>query len=413
MQNIFPGLKYLLIIVTSFYLFSCIPQTKETSPEINIPIVKVHLNTITATDTIKFDGSYFMDTEEARYEFGKSNDEVFISLVKDGYKVYNDNRLFLFRKTDKIAFVPGDKSATFAINDYSYEGELRVITADSNSLYLINNIDLESYLKGVVPAEIFTNNDTLIDAVKAQAICARSYSLKKMGHNKNKPFHMYSDVRDQVYNGASIRTTLGDFSVDETRGSILIHGKEIADIYFHASCGGVLEAIENVWSRKAKAYLSSGQDVIGKQFADIESPYFRWTQERSSGQLDTLYKHSFGISHLADIVRDTMDIPFTVNVSERYDSGRIKKMFIQYGTDRRELSGYQIRRFFGWPPGTLLPSTLLKFTSNDSELVIQGAGNGHGVGLCQYGAMYKAQKGLQYYHILQSYFPGTTLKKLY
>ena len=108
-----------------------------------------------------------------------------------------------------------------------------------------------------------------------------------------------------------------------------------------------------------------------------------------------------------------MNIPFVLDVSERYNSGRIKKMSIRYGVDRRELSGYEIRRFFGWPPGTLLPSTLVKFSSHDSLLSIEGAGNGHGVGLCQYGAMYKAQKGLQYYHILQSYFPGTTLKKLY
>jgi len=413
MYKIFPDLKSLLLMTLSFYVFSCMPQIKESVPRINIPTVRIHLNTIAVTDTIRFDGTYFMDTEEARYEFGKSNDEVYISLIKDGYKINNNNRLFLFRKTDKISFIPENQAATFAINNHRYQGELKISTADSSSLYLINHIDLESYLKGVVPAEIFTDNDTLIDAIKAQAICARSYSAKKMGINKNKPFHMYSDVRDQVYKGSSIRTTLGDFAVDETRGSILVHGKDVADIYFHASCGGVLEAIENVWSGQPKTYLSSSQDVIGKQFADIESPYFRWKQQRTAGQLDSLYKYSFGISHLSDVVQDTVDIPFTINVSERHESGRIKKMSVQYGTDRQELAGYQIRRFFGWPPGTLLPSTLLKFSSYDSSLLIQGAGNGHGVGLCQYGAMYKAQKGLQYYHILQSYFPGTTLKKLY
>ena len=394
-------------------MFSCMPQGKEADSTLNIPTIKVHLITITNIDTISFDGTYFMDTEEARYEFGKSNDEVYISLAKNGYKVFNDNRLFVFRKRDKITFIPEEKSSTFTLNNNSYEGQLNILAADSNSLYLINHIDLESYLKGVVPAEIFTDNDTLIDAVKAQAICARSYSVKKMERNKSKAFHVFSDVRDQVYKGAGIKTVLGDFSVDETQGSILVHGKEIADIYFHASCGGMLESIENVWSGQSKPYLSSRQDIIGKQFADIESPYYRWTQQRTPGQLDSMYFFNFGVSHLTDVVQDTMDIPFTIRVSERYDSGRIKKMFVQYGTNRRELSGYQIRKFFGWPPGTLLPSTLLKFSTNDSTLEIHGAGNGHGIGLCQYGAMYKAQNGLQYYHILQSYFPGTTLRKLY
>jgi stage II sporulation protein D (peptidoglycan lytic transglycosylase) len=401
-----------LIIMFSFYMFSCMPPAKETSQELNIPVVKIHLKTVSGTDTIKFNDTYFLNTEEARYEFGKSNDKVFISLVKDGYKVYNDNRLFLFRKTDKISFIPQNAAATFTINNNSYQGELRLKTADS-LLYLINDIDLESYLKGVVPAEIFTDNDTLMEAVKAQAICARSYSLKKMDVNKDKPFHMYSDVRDQVYRGSTIRNVLGDFAVDETRGNVLVYGKNIADIYFHASCGGILEAVENVWPGETKKYLSTTQDVIGKQFADMESPYFRWVQRRTPGQLDSLYNYSFGISHLTDEVQDTMDVPFILKVSERYKSGRIKKMSVQYGTDRRELNGYEIRRFFGWPPGTLLPSTLIKFKGNKSVLAIQGAGNGHGVGFCQYGAMYKAQKGLQYYHILQSYFPGTTLKKLY
>ena len=123
---------------------------------------------------------------------------------------------------------------------------------------------------------------------------------------------MYSDVRDQVYKGSSARTTLGDFAVDETRGSVLLHGKKIATIYFHASCGGVLEAAENVWSGQAQPYLLSTQDVIGKQFADSESPYFRWEHKRSAGQLDTLFKNSFGVSYASDVVTDTIDIPFTV-----------------------------------------------------------------------------------------------------
>lgn len=413
MQNIISVLKKVLLVLLFFIMFSCVPRGKETETTLNIPTIRVHLKTITNIDTIQFDGTYFMDTEEARYEFGASNDEVYISLIKDGYKVYNDNRLFLFRRRDIVKFLPEKTPSTFTLNNNSYEGQLNITAADSNSLYLINHIDLESYLKGVVPAEIFTDNDTLIDAVKAQAICARSYSVKRMEKNKNKSFHIFSDVRDQVYKGAGIRTVLGDFSVDETRGSILVHGKQIADTYYHASCGGMLESVENVWSGQSKPYLSAAQDVIGKQFADIESPYFRWTQQRTPEQLDSLYNFNFNISHLNDTVQDTMDIPFTIHVSERYKSGRIKKMSVQYGINRQELSGYQIRKFFGWPPGKLLPSTLLKFSTNDSALVIQGAGNGHGVGLCQYGAMYKAQKGLQYYHILQSYFPGTTLRKMY
>lgn len=389
------------------------PRSAEETKNIQIPEISVLLKTISQTDTVHFNDTYIMQTEEARYEFGKSNDEVYITPVNDGYKVFNDNRLFLLRKTDKIAFLPDSKSSTFTYKKNGYNGQLKIVMADSGSLYLINNLDLESYLKGVVPAEIFTDNDTLIEAVKAQAICARSYALKKMENSKAKPYNVFADIRDQVYGGAGIQTVPGDFAVDETRGIVIMYGKGIADIYFHASCGGMLEDASNVWPGEKESYLATRQDVIGKQFADIQSPFYRWTQKRTRAQLDSMYEYNFGISHLSDVVKDTIDIPFTVKVSERYPSGRIKKMYVQYGTDRHELSGYQIRRFFGWPPGTLLPSSLLRFSSTDSVLVIHGAGSGHGVGLCQYGALYKAQRGLQYYHILQSYFPGTTLKRLY
>ena len=108
-----------------------------------------------------------------------------------------------------------------------------------------------------------------------------------------------------------------------------------------------------------------------------------------------------------------MDISIRILVKERSASGRVTKMVVNYGEDQRELKGYEIRRFLGWPKGDLLPSTLFSLSASDSSIIIKGAGNGHGVGMCQYGAMYKAQKGLQYYHILQSYFPGTVLKKVY
>ena len=77
------------------------------------------------------------------------------------------------------------------------------------------------------------------------------------------------------------------------------------------------------------------------------------------------------------------------------------------------LKGFGIRRFFSGPNGSILPSTFFKLVSSDSLIVIQGGGHGHGVGLCQYGALYKAEKGLKYYHILQTYFPGTNLEKVY
>jgi stage II sporulation protein D len=406
-------LKLLRTGVLILLIQACIPQVKEKPIPSVIPKVKVLISTITLVDSLQFDGIYFMETEEARYEFGTKNNNIFIALAPNGYKVYNENRMFLFRKSDIISFIPDGQGAHFFLNKKKYNGTLKIIQQDSLNIYLVNELDVETYLKGVVPAEIFTNQEILTEAVKAQAVCARSYVLKKMEQNVTRHFHVYADVRDQAYGGQGIRTALGDLAVTQTSGSILMYGTDVADIYYHASCGGVLECAENVWPGRTKIYLQTHQDVMGKQFADIESPYFRWKEERTITQLDSLFFHNFGVTYLHNSVTDTVNIPLTIEVQERYHSGRVKKLVVEYGTVKQELSNYKIRSFLGWPPGKLLKSTLINFTATDSSLIINGAGNGHGVGMCQFGAMFKAKNGLQYYHILQSYFPGTTLKKIY
>ncbi len=404
-------LKFLIFII--FLLSSCIPQKIDEKQSLNIPTIKILLSKVNSADTLHFNGTYFLETEEARYEFGTSNNTVYLSMVSNGYKIYNDKRLFLFRRTDKVSFIPQKKEFTFKYDKKEYSGDLTLVNADSSTLMLINKIDLESYLQGVVPAEIFTNDQDQLEAIKSQAICARSYALKKMNDRKEIAYHVYADIRDQAYGGAGQRTKLGDQAVLETTGSVLLFDNKLADTYFHASCGGVLEDAGDVWNGPQITYLKSQQDVIGKEFADIGSPYFRWKKERTVGQLDSAFTNFFGISYLNNIVQDTMDIPLRMVIKERTPSGRVKKMVVNYGTDQQELKGYEIRRFLGWPIGSLLPSTLFNLSSSDSKIIINGAGNGHGVGLCQYGAMYKAQKGLQYYHILRSYFPGTVLKKVY
>ncbi len=405
--------KNLILLLLLLLFIACIPQNKSAQDAINIPVIKVLLAEINNADTLNFNGTYFLETEEARYEFGPSNSTIYIQVLKNGYKIYNEKRLFRFRKSDRVELVPADARATIQLNNGEYSGRFSLFSKDSLSLYFVNQIDIESYLQGVVPAGIFTTNIDYLEAIKAQAICARTYALKKMDERNQKPFHVFADVRDQVYGGVGKRTKLGDLAVLETQGSTLLYNNALANTFFHSSCGGVLEDASDVWQGPQLPYLKSQQDVIGKEFADGKSPYYRWIKERTVSQLDTMFNYTFGTTYLNKPVQDTMDIPLRMRVTERSPSGRVTRMIVNYGTDQHELKGYEIRRFLGWPGGSLLPSTLFKLSSSDTSIIIKGAGNGHGVGMCQYGAMYKAQKGLQYYHILQSYFPGTVLKRAY
>jgi stage II sporulation protein D len=103
-----------------------------------------------------------------------------------------------------------------------------------------------------------------------------------------------------------------------------------------------------------------------------------------------------------------------MQIRDRNKSGRVSDLFVEYNDTTLSLNNYEIRRFLGWPPGRLLQSTLFKIRqSTDSSFVIEGGGAGHGVGMCQWGAMQMSGEGFRYYHILGKYFKGCFLKKLY
>jgi stage II sporulation protein D len=190
---------------------------------------------------------------------------------------------------------------------------------------------------------------------------------------------------------------------------------DLADIFYHSTSGGVLEAAENVWPNYKQPYLQSRQDALGKTFADENSPYFRWSDSLSIGQLDNIFNHRFNKSYINQSVQDTTDLVFETKILKRTSSGRVAEMQISYGDTTFTLQNYEIRKFFSQPQKQILPSTLFTISSiSDSLLVINGGGFGHGVGMSQFGAMNMSEKGFKYYDILvNKYFVGTYLKKVY
>jgi len=404
--------KILLVGLFIALLSSCQPPNRAAHPRSQAPQIRVLIGEISGTDSLRFDGNYTLSAPEAKYELMRSS-VFYLRTDSKGYRLYNDKRLFMLRGNDKIVLEPQSGQGDVFYKQKYYSGTLSIIMAENGKIWLVNSLPLDSYLRSVVPSEIFTHKVADLEAIKAQAVCARSYALLKMKQRANQDFDVYGDVRDQAYNGRKVQSPLGNTAVDQTRGSVLMYQGKIAKTYFHACDGGLSEAPQNVWPGISEPYLQVKQDVWVDSFACKDAPVFRWQKSFSIGQLDSLFEQMFHVSYQDSMVSDTTLIPFKISIKQRSTSGRVQQIQINYGRQSQGLSGFDIRRFFSGPDGKKLPSTLFKLSLSDSLLIINGAGHGHGVGLCQYGALYKAENGLKYYHILRTYFPGTNLEKVY
>ncbi len=393
--------------------FACQPNMIHTNLN-KAPDIRVLLAKVSQTTPLLFQGTFVLYSEEAAYELGSNNNNLDISLLKDGFKLSNPKRIFTFRNEDIVRLFPKEKSSWFTFKNKTYKGGIILSVNADEKINVVNKLSLEEYLKGVVPAEMPSGNPAYLEALKAQAVCARSYSLKKMLDRKAQPFDLYADVRDQVYGGRDAEKPLATEALAATRGDVLMFHDTLATVYYHSTCGGVLEAVQNVWDTKHFPYLQPQKDILGSGFACSVSPLFRWERRFDFTEIDSLFKLRFNKSFLHQTVSDTVPLVFKTQVLNRTAQGRVQKMQLTYGDTCATLEGYALRRFFSKKKEGALPSLFFSLTSNDSTIILNGGGSGHGVGMCQWGALNMSQKGFKYYDILvNKYFKGTYLKKVY
>ena len=405
--------KSLLLILLALILGACQPHIS-TPVSRNTPFIRVLLSEVGARDSVAFKGSYLLRAAEADYELGSNNSYLIINSIPNGFRLSNPNRIFTFRDGDHIRLTAKSPAAIFHFNGHTYTGDVIITKSGVSNLQLINRVDLEEYLKGVVPSEMPSGKEGYREALKAQAICARTYALKKMLSKKKETFDVYADVWDQVYKGKDAEKPLASEAIMSTYGDVLMYKDTLATIYYHSTCGGLTESVQNVWPSVSYPYLQSQKDIIGSEFACSVSPLFRWQRSFSMSELDSLFNLSYQKSFLKREVADTTQLQFKARVLERTRQGRVQKMEISYGDTNVVLNGYTIRRFFSKQNQGHLRSRFFDLTANDSSIVIKGGGYGHGVGMCQWGALNMSEKGFKYYDILvNKYFKGTYLKKVY
>ncbi len=316
-----------------------------------------------------------------------------------------------------ITLTPADQG-TVLIGGTEYRGSARFIRTDLG-LTVINYVDIEDYLKGVVPGEMPSSWPT--EALKAQAVCARNYAMTNWNKFQNYGFNLDDSIQSQVYLGVKAEKPETNRAVEETEGIYLKYGDDYASTFFYSSSGGHTENSENVWSA-ALPYL------VG-----VEDPYDtsrEWTVPYTPDEIEEKLA-GIGVN-----IGDVIDL----EVIETSPSGRIIDLKIVGTEGTYNLKKEKTRSLFNFrsnlytitkkgadpDPVTVVTSTGLEERSISqpiltatglipvdvgipTEYIMTGTGYGHGVGMSQYGAKGMAEQGYNYEQILKHYFTGTIL----
>ena len=326
-----------------------------------------------------------------------------------------------------------------------YHGAFEVVQESSGKgFYLVNLVELQEYLKGVVPNEMPVRFG--LEALKAQAVAARNYVLTPRTQAYNE-FNVVDSVASQVYFGANTEEDLSTRAVMETDGVVALHNNELILALYSSTAGGYTESYSNAFSdpytkafpSQSKPYLVAvpdkedfkpiSTDEEAREFYknkipsfDIESPYYRWTKEWTPGELKNVLETTLaqqsktGFVHPVLMQGEDIGTIKDIKVMKRGTSGKIMEVEIlttkRCYTISKELV---IRRVFQ-KNGISLPSANAVFEKNIDSLgnvksiIAYGGGFGHGVGMSQFGAGYMASKlGQDYYNILRHYYQGINL----
>ncbi len=298
-----------------------------------------------------------------------------------------------------------------------YRGRIHVV-AGRSGLTLLNRLGVESYVAGVVAPEIGARRPNEEAAVLAQAVVSRSFALRNRGRWEALGFDAYADVRDQVYNGVAAETPQAWAAVRRTAGQVLRYRGEIIDAYFHSTCGYSTAGVEEAFATaRARPYLRPVSDASGggHYYCDI-SPRFRWREVWDRQQLRAIFTRT--LPAFTAVGGDGLPSITDVQVSRTTRSGRVAELRIVFERGDVRIPATDVRAVLRPEANRALSSTAfqLTVTKDDGEvsrLVAAGAGSGHGVGMCQWGAVGRARAGQDYRRIVSTYFPGTTIERLY
>lgn len=377
------------------------------------------------------------------------NQEIKISLKDGKFNIYAGGNMFPETVEGPVQITSnfgllGVSGLKRAGRQALYHGAFELVKNNNGTFNLVNMIEVEDYLKGVVPNEMPVHFG--LEALKAQSVAARNYVLSP--RTKSSPnYDVVDSVASQVYYGANSEKTLSNQAVEETEGIVAIYNWDLILAQYSSTAGGYTESYANAFSDPKtkefpsddKPYLQARPDIIGQSplnteeaasqyykskpdAYDVRSPYFRWEREWSADELKKALEVTLAAQSSTGFVKpvfkkgDKLDDIQEIKVLRRGDSGKIIEMEIVTRSQTFKVFKELVVRRLMTKDGKALPSANVVFENTRDEngnlvsVHAWGGGFGHGVGLSQYGAGFMgSEMHIPYDKILQHYYTGITL----
>lgn len=262
----------------------------------------------------------------------------------------------------------------------NYGGEIS-FRVNNKKLDIVNRVDMDEYLKGVLPKEMSTSFP--MESLKAQALCSRSFAINNYNKFIKNGYNLDDTTRSQVYYGKDVEEKTTNKAVEETIGQVIKYDGKVAETIFCASSGGYTVASSEAWGGNSVPYLISQED-----------PYsvHPWKYELKNSDLKKL--------NLSDVFSVSLDYN---------NSNRVNNLTFSTSKGDVKIKATDFRNKIG---NTIIKSTLFDVNVIGNKVFVSGRGYGHGVGMSQYGAVEMAKKGSNYKEIIEFYFPGTNIEKI-
>lgn len=334
-----------------------------------------------------------------------------------------------------------DENGRVEVNNKAYRGKILIKKMD-NGMTVINDLPLEQYLYSVVPEEM--PSSWPIEALKAQAVAARSYAIYSMNRHEAEGYDVCALTHCQVYGGSNVENEIAAKAVDATRGQVLLYDHKPIFAAFHASSGGSTGNSEDVWGTFIP-YLRSVTDY------DQNSPDYHWMVQFTPADLSQLLsQYGYNIGTLQSITLSD----FNSGQSDRSVGGAVKEVVFSGSQNTVELTGSKVRSILGLKstkfaigvfvplpkkidvaiarnsgynksidvnlPDYQVPKMMtgsknihLITDSNEEIIKVEGYGSGHRVGMSQWGAKALAEQGYDYQSILYTYYTEVSIGNWY
>jgi stage II sporulation protein D len=351
-----------------------------------IPVLRVLLINDTREAQLAINGSYQITgslTNIIDQGQGLQKSKIFITngCINIGNKQYNNSEIR----------ITGLRDGAIELNNIRYRGEIRIVQQFNNKFSVIEEIDLESFISGVLGSEMPPTWDE--EALRAQAVTARTYAMYKKKIRGNEVYHL--DMLELAYRGMSSESPRLNKIVRDTKGVVMVYNWNIFPAYFHSTCGGHTENANSVFGKDSIPPLSG----VTCNYCN-NTKYSRWSTDINKSEIERRLRDAkVYVSNIYSIK--------AINLGAGKHGSRVE---IVSENGSKEMNANDFRLMVG---PNYLYSTAFDSKNNGKSITFSGRGWGHGVGLCQYGAQAMAEKGFQWTAILKHYYPKIELVRVY